>query len=304
MRKTILFILLAISNIAIAQTRLTPLCKSVKEVLGPSYINEDAECMMMVHPDIYTSSDVLYIGLKRSSKEMYKLVVKDMKKVTHKMNSDSLTIKRLSDLVKHAVNTASYTCENIGFDGVFYYFFDRNHVAYVWSPRQNSNTDVLVETLSGVMEAVKKKNQKDIDALMPRVDSLTHIFKSLYPEEIFTGYKIQRYKPWNSSENIPVKPYVVLMTGLIRVNFVIPQSWYEEKSPERSYKYAEKYAAMVKAVGRYLFVNTTLLDDDRINITIDDSLPRSIENGKYFILHEEDLTEEKLKNIITTRILP
>lgn len=94
------------------------------------------------------------------------------------------------------------------------------------------------------------------------------------------------------------------MTGLIRVNFVIPQSWYEEKSPERSYKYAEKYAAMVKAVGRYLFVNTTLLDDDCINITIDDSLPRSIENEKYFTLHEEDLTEERLKNIITTRTLP
>ena len=306
MRKTIIFILLAVSSIAIAQTRLTPLSRSVKDVLGASYINEDAECMMMVHPEIYTSSDVLYIGLKQSSKEMYKLVVKDRKKVTHKMNSDSLTIKRLSDLVKHAVNTASYTCENIGFGGVFYYFFDRNHVAYVWNPRQNNNTDVLVETLSGVMEAVKKKEQKDIDALMPCVDSLTHIFKSLYPEEIFTFHKIQRYKPWNSSENIPVKPYVVLMTGLIRVNFVIPQSWYEEKSPERSYKYAEKYAAMVKAVGRYLFVNTTLLDDDRmeINITIDDSLPRSIENGKYFTLHEEDLTEEKLKNIITTRILP
>lgn len=304
MRKTILFILLAISSIAIAQTRLTPLSRSVKDVLGSSYINEDAECMMMVHPDIYTSSDVLYIGLKRSSKEMYKLVVKDMKKVTHKMNSDSLTITRLSDLVKHAVNTASYTYNNTGNGGIYYYFFDRYHVAYVWSPRQNSNTDVLVETLSGVMEAVKKKNQKDIDALMPRVDSLTHIFKSLYPEEIFTFHKIQRYMPWRSSKNIPEKPYVVLMTGMMRVDFVIPQSWYEEKSPEKANKYAEKYASMVKAVGRYLFVNTTLLDDSDIDIIIDDSLPRSIESGKKFILHEEDLTEEKLKNIITTRTLP
>ena len=227
-----------------------------------------------------------------------------MKKVTHKMNSDSLTITRLSDLVKHAVNTASYTYNNTGNGGIYYYFFDRYHVAYVWSPRQNSNTDVLVETLSGVMEAVKKKNQKDIDALMPRVDSLTHIFKSLYPEEIFTFHKIQRYMPWRSSKNIPEKPYVVLMTGMMRVDFVIPQSWYEEKSPERSYKYAEKYASMVKAVGRYLFVNTTLLDDSDIDIIIDDSLPRSIESGKKFILHEEDLTEEKLKNIITTRTLP
>jgi hypothetical protein len=60
----------------------------------------------------------------------------------------------------------------------------------------------------------------------------------------------------------------------------------------------------VKTVGRYLFLNTTLLDDGGINIIIDDSLPRNIENGKKFTLHEEDLTEEKLKNIITTRTLP
>lgn len=46
MRKTIIFILLAISNIAIAQTHLTPLNQIEQKIWGkdvfPTYINEDA----------------------------------------------------------------------------------------------------------------------------------------------------------------------------------------------------------------------------------------------------------------------
>lgn len=147
MRKTIIFILLAISNIAIAQTRLTPLNQIEQKIWGkdvfPTYINEDAKCQMIVSPSFVPPS-ALYIGLKRSSKDMYRLAVKDQKKVIHEMNSDSLTIVRLSNLIKHAVNTSSYTSERLGNDGVSYFLFDYYNGASVWTPDENSNTDVLV----------------------------------------------------------------------------------------------------------------------------------------------------------------
>lgn len=316
MRKTIIFILLAISNIAIAQTRLAPLNQIEQEIWGkdvfPTYINEDVECQMIVSPSFVPPS-ALYIGLKRSSKDMNRLAVKDQKKVIHEMNSDSLTIVRLSNLIKHAVNTSSYTSERLGNDGVSYFLFDHYNGASVWTPDENSNTDVLVKTLSGVMAAVKKKKQKDIDALMPRIDSLTHVFKTLYPEDYFDDLDVGSSYTETSTGGKTYYVFMQMMNSLLEfhlfnVKFVIPQSWYDDKEQIYVNKIVEKYESVIKNVGRYVFTETTMLDGGSIYIQVDDNQLRSISKGYSstlcFILHEEDLTEERLKNIITTCTLP
>ena len=314
MRKTILFILLAISSITIAQTRLTPLSQSVQEIWGKNvfsgYYNDSVKSQVIFSPP-FTPPFAIYVGKlwylwynKDYENAKYPLSVKDQDSVFYKMNTDSLTLTKLNALINYSVYTAHFVNELSYYDGLSCFFFHEGKGARAF-PGADSNCARLMNTFEKIGIAVKKGDQKEIDALMPRVDSLILVYKALYPEDIFTEHKIL----WHESGNPPkktMKPYVNLLTTdhLMSVDFVIPQSWYEEKSHEKSNKYAEKYAPIVKAVGRYLFQNTTLLDDGGIYIIIDDSLPRSIESGKNFILHEEDLTEEKLKNIITTRTLP
>ena len=312
MRKTIIFILLAISNIAIAQTRLTPLSQSVQEIWGKyvfsGYYNDTVKSQVIFSPP-FTPPFAIYIGRLWNYNDYenakYPLSVKGQDSVLYKMNTDSLTLTKLNALINYSVYTAHFVNELSYYDGLSCFFFYEGKGARTF-PNANSNCAKLMNTFEEIGRAVKEKDQKWIDALMPRVDSLIVIYKALYPEDIFTEHKILRYESENPSKNIPLKSYVQLLTTdqLMCVDFVIPKSWYEEKSHAKSNKYAEKYASIVKNVGRYLFLNTTLLDDGGINIIIDDSLPRSIENGKKITLHEEDLTEEKLKNIITTRILP
>lgn len=312
MRKTIIFILLAVSSIAIAQTRLTPLSQSVQEIWGKSvfsgYYNDSVKSQVIISPS-FTPPFAIYIGRLWNYNDYenakYPLSVKGQDSVLYKMNTDSLTLTKLNALINHSVYTAHFMNELSYCDGLSCFFFYKGKGARTF-PMADSNCARLMNTFEEIGRAVKEKDQKWIDALMPRVDSLIVIYKALYPEDIFTEHKILRYESENPSKNIPLKSYVQLLTTdhLMDVDFVIPKSWYEEESHEKSNKYAEKYASIVKTVGRYLFLNTTLLDDGGINIIIDDSLPRNIESGKKFILHEEDLTEEKLKNIITTRTLP
>ena len=313
MRKTIIFILLAISNIAIAQTRLTPLSQSVQEIWGKyvfsGYYNDSVKSQVIFSPP-FTPPFAIYIGRlwyynNDYENAKYPLSVKDQDSVLYKMNTDSLTLTKLNALINYSVYTAHFVNELSYYDGLSCFFFYEGKGARTF-PMADSNCARLMNTFEKIGKAIKEGNQKGIDALMPSVDSLIVIYKALYPEDIFIEHYLGRHETGNPSKNIPYKSYVYLLTTdqLMFVDFVIPKSWYEEKSPERSYKYAEKYASIVKTVGRYLFLNTTLLDDGGINIIIDDSLPRNIENGKKYTLHEEDLTEEKLKNIIITRTLP
>lgn len=312
MRKTILFVLLAITNIAIAQKRLTPLSQSVQEIWGKyvfsGYYNDSVKSQVIFSPP-FTPPFAIYIGRLWNYKDYenakFPLSVKGQDSVLYKMNTDSLTLTKLNALINYSVYTAHFVNEMSYYDGLSCFFFHEGKCARTF-PDANSNCARLMNTFEKIGIAVKEGDQKGIDALMPRVDSLILVYKSLYPEDIFTEHIILRHESGNPSKNIPVKSYVNLLTtdNLMDVDFVIPKTWYEEKSHEKSNKYAEKYAPIVKTVGRYLFLNTTLLDDGGINIIIDDSLPRNIENGKKFTLHEEDLTEEKLMNIITTRTLP
>lgn len=64
MRKTIIFILLAISSITIAQTRLTPLSQSVQEIWGKNvfsgYYNDSVKSQVIFSPP-FTPPFAIYV---------------------------------------------------------------------------------------------------------------------------------------------------------------------------------------------------------------------------------------------------
>ena len=56
-------------------------------------------------------------------------------------------------------------------------------VATIWSPDSGSNCKRLTDVLEKAMTAVKNQNEDELKALLPEVESLTEVFKKLYPKD-------------------------------------------------------------------------------------------------------------------------
>ena len=96
---------------------------------------------------------------------------------------DKATALKFSDLIEHAVKTCMFNDERLGFDGTTYFFGNRIRVATIWSPDRGSNCKRLTDVLEKAMTAVKNQDEDELKSLLPEVESLTKVFKKLYPND-------------------------------------------------------------------------------------------------------------------------
>ena len=289
-----------------AQTRFKPIDKRAYEIWEKrtfsKYYNKDTKCQFIVSPS-FTHSYALYVSdyKDRNSKTFaYNytniLAAKDAKGEIHK-------ISKLCSLMKHVVNTSMYSSNRMGNDGVEYFIFAGSDGAMSWTPIDNNR--IVVNTLENIYKAVVNGNQAEIDAQMPRIDSLTIVYKKLYPDDFYTGYNMGAHS-WSSTKKEFPETYCVwgsFLDDLLMVDFVIPQEWYEDKERYNPYKLVKKHAPVLEAVGRYLHNETSLLEINGVYFMVNNNKPYGYDkNRKCFNVHEDDLTEERLKEIIVKEI--
>ena len=96
-------------------------------------------------------------------------------------------IQKLRNLFIAATFSSSYLAQPLGADGVTYQIYIRGGMftAECWSPNdKNSNCGKLAAILTHLKTAIINNNPKDIDDLIPMVESLTQKFEDLYPEDV------------------------------------------------------------------------------------------------------------------------
>ena len=99
------------------------------------------------------------------------------------VKTDKATAVKFSDLIEHAVKTCMFNDERLGFDGTTYFFGNSIRVATTWSPESGSNCKRLTDVLEKAMTAVKNQNEDELKSLLPEVESLTKVFRKLYPKD-------------------------------------------------------------------------------------------------------------------------
>ncbi len=202
MKKQIITLVTALMVAAIgaqAQSRLEPMTQIEKELWGEkefgTWLSKKASQQMLKFPtpmEDFPSALYVFCGKGESGRLQVKRCVgyKEAGPDEPKLKLDSIEVKTdkatalmFSDLIEHAVATCMFNDERLGFDGTTYFFGNSIRVATIWSPDSGSNCKRLTDVLEKAMTAVKNQNEDELKALLPEVESLTEVFKKLYPKD-------------------------------------------------------------------------------------------------------------------------
>lgn len=203
---TLVTLLMAAAIGAQAQSRLEPMTQTQQKLWGEKYfgtwLSKKASQQMLIFPSFsFPSALYVYYGYGESERLQVKWceVNKEaepgvppapdrreeprLKLDSIEVKTDKATAVMFSDLIKHAVATCMFNDERLGFDGTTYFFGNSIRVATIWSPDSGSNCKRLTDVLEKAMTAVKEQNEEELKALLPEVESLTEVFKKLYPKD-------------------------------------------------------------------------------------------------------------------------
>ena len=195
---TLVTLLMAAAIGAQAQSRLEPMTQTQQKLWGEKYfgtwLSERAIQQMLIFPtpmEDFPSALYVYYGYGESERLQVKwCVVKEARPDEPRLKLDSIEVKtdkttamKFSDLIEHAVKTCMFNDERWGFDGTRYFFGNSIRVATTWSPENGSNCKRLTDVLEKAMTAVKNQDEDELKALLPEVESLTEVFKKLYPKD-------------------------------------------------------------------------------------------------------------------------
>ena len=193
MKQTIIVLLLAVAIGAQAQSRLEPMTQTEQELWGKrdfgTWLSKKAIQQMLKFPtpmEDFPSALYIYYGYGETERLQVKWCVgynKGVKLDSVEVKTDKATAVKFSDLIEHAVKTCMFNDDRMGFDGTTYFFGDRIRVATTWSPDNGSNCKRLTDVLEKAMTAVKNQNEDELKSLLPEVESLTKVFKKLYPND-------------------------------------------------------------------------------------------------------------------------
>lgn len=199
MKQTIIVLLLAVAIGAQAQSRLEPMTQGHQESWGKrefgTWLSKTAIQQMLKFPtpmEDFPSALYVYYGYRQTERLQVKWCVVDkeagpdeakLKIDSMEVKTDKATAMKFSDLIEHAVKTCMFNDERIGFDGTTYFFGNSIRVATTWSPDNGSNCKRLTDVLEKAMTAVKNQNEDELKSLLPEVESLTKVFKGLYPKD-------------------------------------------------------------------------------------------------------------------------
>ena len=196
---TLVTVLMAAAIDTQAQSRLEPMTQTKQELWGKEYfgtwLSKKARQQMLKFPtpmEDFPSALYIYCGKGESGRLQVKRCVvngeAEENEAKLKLNSieleiDKATALKFSDLIEHAVKTCMFNDERLGFDGTTYFFGNRIRVATIWSPDRGSNCKRLTDVLEKAMTAVKNQDEDELKSLLPEVESLTKVFKKLYPND-------------------------------------------------------------------------------------------------------------------------
>ena len=192
---TLMTLLMAAAIGAQAQSRLEPMTQTQQKLWGEKYfgtwLSEKASQQMLIFPSFsFPSALYVFRGYGESERLQVKWCeVKEARPDEPRLRLDSIEVKTdkatalmFSDLIEHAVATCMFNDEQRGLDGTRYFFGNRIRVATAWSPGPG-NCKRLTDVLEKAMTAVRNQDQEELKALLPEVESLTEVFKKLYPKD-------------------------------------------------------------------------------------------------------------------------
>ena len=199
MKKRIILLLALLMAAAVgaqAQSRLEPMTQTQQKLWGEKYfrtwLSRKASQQMLIFPSFsFPSALYVYYGHGESERLQVKWCEanKDAGPDEPKLRLDSIEVKTdkatavaFSDLIDHAVATCMFNDKRMGLDGTRYFFGNRIRVATAWSPGPG-NCKRLTDVLEKAMAAVRNQDQEELKALLPEVESLTEVFKKLYPKD-------------------------------------------------------------------------------------------------------------------------
>ena len=192
-------LLMAVAISLQAQSRLEPMTQTQQKLWGEkefgTWLSKKASQQMLKFPTpMEDFPSALYVFSRKG--ESGRLQVKrcvvnkeagpdepKLKLESIEVKTDRATALMFSDLIKHAVATCMFNDERLGFDGTTYFFGNSIRVATIWSPDSGSNCKRLTDVLEKAMTAVKNQDEEELKALLPEVESLTEVFKKLYPKD-------------------------------------------------------------------------------------------------------------------------
>ena len=196
---TLVTMLMAAAVGAQAQSRLEPMTQIEQELWGEkefgTWLSKKASWQMLKFPtpmEDFPSALYIYCGKGESGRLQVKrcVVNQEAEENEAKLKLDSIELKtdkatalKFADLIEHAVKTCMFNDDRLGFDGTTYFFGNSIRVATIWSPDSGSNCKRLTDVLEKAMTAVKNQNEDELKALLPEVESLTRVFKKLYPND-------------------------------------------------------------------------------------------------------------------------
>ena len=201
---TLVTLLMAAAIGAQAQSRLEPMTQTQQKLWGEKYfgtwLSRRASQQMLIFPSFsfpsalyvyrYGESERLQVKWCEVNKEAEPGVPPApdrreeprLKLDSIEVKTDKATAVMFSDLIEHAVATCMFNDERMGLDGTRYFFGNHIRVATIWSPGAG-NCKRLTDVLEKAMTAVKNQNEDELKALLPEVESLTEVFKKLYPKD-------------------------------------------------------------------------------------------------------------------------
>ena len=199
MKKRIILLMALLMAAAVgaqAQSRLEPMTQTQQKLWGEKYfrtwLSRKASQQMLIFPSFsFPSALYVYYGHGESERLQVKWCEanKDAGPDEPKLKQDSIEVKTdkvtavaFSDLIDHAVATCMFNDQRRGLDGTRYFFGDKIRVATAWSPGPG-NCKRLTDVLEKAMAAVRNQDQEELKALLPEVESLTEVFKKLYPKD-------------------------------------------------------------------------------------------------------------------------
>ena len=200
MKKRIILLMALLMAAAVdaqAQSRLEPMTQTQQKLWGEKYfrtwLSSRAIQQMLIFPSFsFPSALYVYYGYGETERLQVKWceVNKEAGPDESKLRLDSIEVKTdkatalmFSDLIEHAVKTCMFNDDRLGFDGTTYFFGNSIRVATIWSPESGSNCKRLTDVLEKAMTAVRNQDEEELKSLLPAVESLTEVFKKLYPKD-------------------------------------------------------------------------------------------------------------------------
>ncbi|MBR5053006.1 MAG: hypothetical protein IKW91_07265 [Bacteroidaceae bacterium] len=194
---TLVTLLMTAAIGAQAQSRLEPMTQSEQKLWGErdfgTWLSQKASQQMLIFPSFsFPSALYVYRGYGEIERLQVKRCVVNkeagpdepiLKLDSIEIKTDKDTALKFSCLIEHAVKTCMFNDERLGFDGTTYFFGNSIRVATIWSPEIGSNCKRLTDVLEKAMTAVKNQNEDELKSLLPEVESLTKVFKKLYPND-------------------------------------------------------------------------------------------------------------------------